>query len=142
MRAGPTHDRTQAPGAEREAVTKPRKQCAKCPWRKDVDPHDIPNGYCERRHAALEDTIAEGLRAGPLRLMACHETKPGRELPCVGWLANQLGPGNNIGLRLAVLRKQIDARFELVGEQHERFEDTLPRRRVSKRRARREEKRG
>lgn len=33
-------------------------QCAKCPWRVDVDPHDIPNGYCEVKHRALESTIA------------------------------------------------------------------------------------
>ena len=24
-------------------------QCEKCPWRKDVDPWDIPGGYDERR---------------------------------------------------------------------------------------------
>jgi hypothetical protein len=105
-----------------------RRQCAKCPWRVDVDPHDIPNGYCERKHAGLRDTIAEpgSLRVGGLRAMACHETKPGKELACVGWLANQLGHGNNIALRLAVIGKQIDGDFELVDEQHERFEDTLP----------------
>ena len=22
-------------------------QCAKCPWIKGVDPHDIPDGYCK-----------------------------------------------------------------------------------------------
>jgi hypothetical protein len=107
-----------------------RKQCAKCPWRVDVDPNEIeiPNGYCRRKHAALESTIANPnlINLDTLRMMACHETKPGRELPCVGWLANQLGPGNNIGLRIAVARRRVDASFELVGEQHERFEDTLP----------------
>src|SRR5688500_15792622 len=105
-----------------------RKQCKKCPWRVDVDPHDIPNGYCERKHAELESTIATPAvySAGQLRLMACHETAVGREKPCVGWLANQLGPGNNIGLRLAVMRGRIDAYFELVGEQHKTLEDTLP----------------
>lgn len=106
-----------------------RKQCAKCPWRVDVDPNDIPNDYCEAKHRALSDTIAkEGVLNinGPLRIMACHETKLGKELPCVGWLAHQLGPGNNIGLRLAVRSGRVSADFELVGEQHERFEDTLP----------------
>jgi hypothetical protein len=44
----------------------------------------------------------------------------------VGWLAHQLGPGNNIGLRLAVISGRIDVNFELIGEQHETFEDTLP----------------
>lgn len=106
-----------------------RRQCAKCPWRVDVDPRDIPNGYCETKHRNLKGSIAEpgslnGLAS--LRMMACHETKIGKELPCVGWLANQLGPGNNIGLRLAVATGRIDADFELVGEQHATFEDTLP----------------
>lgn len=107
-----------------------RKQCAKCPWRVDVDPHDIPNGYCEVRHAGLRGTIADPgkLRAGPLRLMACHETRPGKEKACVGWLANQLGPGNNIALRLAASAGRVEGwdEIETVGEQHERFEDTLP----------------
>jgi hypothetical protein len=107
---------------------KPRIQCAKCPWRKDVDPFDIPDGYCPTKHANLKDTIAEpgALNFGTLRIMACHESKPRREIPCVGWLANQLGPGNNLGLRIAVSAGRIDANFRLVGEQHERFEDTLP----------------
>lgn len=107
---------------------KTRKQCAKCPWRVDVDPRDIPNGYCETRHANLRDTIAApgSVRLGGLRMMACHETKPGKEIACVGWLVNQLGPGNNIGLRMAVVTGRVSANVEVVGEQHETFEDTLP----------------
>lgn len=108
-------------------MTRPRRQCAKCPWRVDVDPRDIPNGYCETRHAALKGTIADPGDArlgGELRMMACHETRPGKERPCVGWLANQLGPGNNIRLRVAAMFGRVPD-FQLVGEQHERFEDTL-----------------
>lgn len=108
---------------------KPRKQCAKCPWKKSTNPHDIPNGYCETKHANLSNTIAQGVELRMLPMMACHETKPGKELPCVGYLAHQLGPGNNIGLRLRVVTGQIDANIETVGPQHERFEDTLPRKR-------------
>ena len=102
-----------------------RQQCAKCPWKKSTDPHDIPNGYCEKKHANLKCTIAvpgELRFSGSIRLMACHETE---RSPCVGWLAHQLGPGNNIALRLAVMSKQIDGNVETVGEQHETFEDTL-----------------
>ena len=108
---------------------KPRKQCRRCPWRKDVNPHDIPNGYCVNKHAALKSTIAEPGAYDPdtqLHIMACHETKPGKERPCVGWLANQLGPGNNIMLRLRAANGHIDANVKSVGEQHERFEDRLP----------------
>lgn len=109
---------------------RPRKQCAKCPWKVSTNPREIPGGYCEAKHQALTSTVATpGCLGGigkPIRVMACHESAVGRELPCVGWLANQMGPGNNIGLRLAVFSGRIDGNIELVGDQHERLEDTLP----------------
>ena len=103
-------------------------QCAKCPWRKDVDPHDIPNGYCETKHANLADTIAKpgdlrGAFGGPMKVMACHETE---DAHCVGWLMHQAGAGNNIGLRISLMSCENIGRVRLVGEQHETFEDTLP----------------
>lgn len=105
-----------------------RKQCAKCPWKVDVDPFDIPDGYSPEKHAALAETIAEpaSINIGTMRIFACHESKPGSEIPCAGWIANQLGPGNNIGLRLAAMRGAIDPDVELDGDQHKCFEDTLP----------------
>ncbi len=106
----------------------PRRQCKTCPWRIGADPHAIPHGYCETKHRGLESTIRTGLESmvGGLRIMACHYSQVGKERPCVGWLANQLGPGNNIGLRLAVMSGRIDGDYTLRGKQHERFEDTLP----------------
>lgn len=105
------------------------KQCKACPWKKSTVPdRDIPNGYCVQRHHALRATIAEpgALRQGTtLRAMACHESPTGKERACVGWLAHQLGPGNNLLLRIQAL----DGRYgELVldGEQHASFEDTVP----------------
>lgn len=108
----------------------PRLQCRKCPWRKDVDPNDIPGGYSRKKHAALACTIARpgDLPSGPLRLMACHETPRGHELPCVGWMVHQLGPGQNLGLRMAVSMGKYDGNVETVGDQHACLEDTLPRR--------------
>ena len=106
-----------------------RKQCKACPWKVSTNPRDIPNGYCETKHAALASTIAppgQLVSAGELRWMACHETPSGKEKPCVGWLVHQLGEGNNIGLRMAVIRGRVDANVETVGEQHTRLEDTLP----------------
>ncbi len=105
------------------------KQCKKCPWRKDVNPHDIPNGYCENKHRNLESTIAKegdlsGLVAGgTIRVMACHETN---DAHCIGWLMNQLGPGNNIAERIRMLSCENSSQLRLMGEQHKRFEDTLP----------------
>lgn len=106
-----------------------REQCEKCPWKTTTNPYDIPNGYCVSKHRALKRTIADAevvasvLLRGPLHVMTCHETE--RD-PCVGWLVNQLGPGNNVALRMRVHTGKINADVRTVGPQHERFEDTLP----------------
>jgi hypothetical protein len=96
-----------------------------------TDPFEIPDGYQERKHRDLCSTIAEPgrLMGGPLRLMACHESKTGKELPCVGWLCHQLGEGNNLALRMAVMTGRVSGNVETVGPQHESFEATLPRQR-------------
>lgn len=104
------------------------KQCAKCPWRKVVDPRSIPNGYSEEKHRALRSTIARpsdlsALASNEIRVMACHET---HDTHCIGWLVNQLDRGNNIALRLDMLSCENADKIRLVGEQHESFEDTLP----------------
>lgn len=103
-------------------------QCKKCPWKVSTDPHEIPNGYSEELHHGLVCTIADpntGFRTSG-HAMACHEHPAGDEAHCVGWLMNQVGPGNNIGLRLQMLSCENAGAIRLDGEQHERFEDTLP----------------
>lgn len=103
-------------------------QCKACPWIKGSDPHAIPRGYDVEKHKALAGTIADpadplaGLR-GPLRIFGCHDE---HEAPCVGWLNNQLGDGNNIALRLALRNCTNVNRLRLRGEQHPTFNDTLP----------------
>lgn len=103
------------------------KQCAKCPWKVTTDPYDIPNSYCPTKHGKLKGTIAEqGSLRSTGRAMACHESKPSDKEPfCVGWLMHQLGPGNNISLRMRMLQYDLKD-VELDGDQHESFEDTLP----------------
>ena len=107
------------------------RQCAKCPWKVSTDPHEIPNGYGEDLHCALAGTIARpgdvaAAFNGETHAMACHESPIGDEAHCVGWLMNQLGPGNNIGLRLQMMRCENIRHVQLDGPQHETFEDTLP----------------
>lgn len=106
------------------------KQCAKCPWRKDVNPHEIPDGYSLEKHIALRATIAD-LYADltnvlswreQLRMMACHET--GNDA-CIGWLYNQLGRGNNIWLRLRIMNCENISKLEIVGKQFDCFEETI-----------------
>jgi len=55
--------------------------------------------------------------------MACHED---HEAHCIGWLMNQIGPGNNLGLRIRLTTCENARDIKLIGEQHETFEDTLP----------------
>lgn len=99
-------------------------QCDHCPWRVDTDPFDIPNGYCETKHAGLASTIAEpGSLHSNGKAMACHETD---DAHCVGWLNNQLGRGNNLGLRMSMMSCENIGKLRLKGDQHETFEDTLP----------------
>lgn len=108
---------------------KRRKQCAKCPWKKSTNPRDIPNGYDKKKHENLRGTIADDIsryRLKPtLHVMACHESPVGDEAHCVGWLMNQLGPGNNIALRLQMTRYDLSD-VQLDGPQHATFDDTLP----------------
>lgn len=100
------------------------KQCAKCPWRKHIDPHDIPNGYSEDKHRALKSTIVSGLESLVCdRVMACHEE---HDAHCIGWIVNQVGPGNNVGLRIKMISCENAGEIKLAGEQHETFTDTLP----------------
>lgn len=104
---------------------KNKRQCAKCPWKVTTDPYDIPNGYSREKHRGLEKTIAKDLRfGGELAAMSCHEFNTEDEAYCIGWLFHQLGPGNNIGLRIRMMEYDLSD-VHLDGEQHETFEDTL-----------------
>ena len=103
-------------------------QCVKCPWRVEVDPNEIPDGYSQDKHRALACTIAKPADLAEafgtaLPAMACHETE---DAHCLGWLVNQLGPGNNIRLRISMMSCENGKAIRLRGEQHECFEDTLP----------------
>jgi hypothetical protein len=105
------------------------RQCPTCPWRVDCEPlTDIPN-YVPELHHKLDHTIAEpgslcGLGAKTMHVMACHYSKPGEEFACAGWLHNQLGPGNNIAVRLRVITGDMPVPV-VDGEQYETFEETL-----------------
>ena len=102
-------------------------QCEKCPWRVETDPHDIPNGYSVDLHRGLADTIAEpGSLRSTERVFSCHEHDSAEGVHCVGWLVHQVGPGNNLGLRMQMIGCENAGAIRLRGEQHPTFEDTLP----------------
>lgn len=109
-----------------------RTQCRKCPWRLDVNSGDIPVGFNYEVHRRLGETVRHTATPlgndVPLHMMACHETAEGTcdEKPCVGWLVHQLGPGNNIRLRLQAMRDDSFADVKCVGRQRSSFEEIRP----------------
>jgi hypothetical protein len=110
---------------------KPRtaRQCKTCPWKVGADVALIPN-YQRDQHEKLTCTIADGPyvpAAGILRAMACHYSTERKNKPCIGWIYNQLGPGNNIGVRLAVMTGRLPVP-KIDGDQYETFEETLGKR--------------
>ena len=101
--------------------------CAKCPWIKDGNPYEIPNGYSRDKHCALQATIAsDPIRSlvSPTPVMACDES---HDAHCIGWLVNQIGPGNNIGLRIRMASCVNAGKIQLRGKQYDTFEETIPR---------------
>lgn len=110
-------------------------QCKSCPWRVACKPDkEIPN-YNAELHSGLACTIAkpgEIRFGGERRVMACHYSKPDAEFACAGWIHNQLGVGNNIGVRLALMSGALPVPV-IDGAQHEHFEDTLPKKKRRRR---------
>lgn len=102
-------------------------QCNTCPWRVETNPYDIPNGYTEELHEGLRSTISEGLASiYSDRVMACHKHNVEAQVHCVGWLMNQAGVGNNIGLRFKLRDCENINKVLLRGPQHQTFDETLP----------------
>lgn len=98
-------------------------QCKHCPWRVDVNPYDIPNGYDIEKHKALIETIAQDTEVKDnLNAMCCHE---GENIFCIGWLSNQI-INNNITLRIKMLHCENKNDIKLIGKQHATFEETIP----------------
>lgn len=103
-------------------------QCSKCPFKRCVNPFDIPDGYSIERHKDLQNTIATDKSpiSNTIQVMACHNSTSNNMQHCIGWLHNQLGVGNNIALRLHVRSCENIGDMQIVGEQYDKFEDTIP----------------
>lgn len=104
-------------------------QCKNCPWLLKTNPNtDIKGNYSKELHAELKKTIASGNFdediSKPFHAMACHESYNGNEDMCVGWLSNQLGPGNNVPLRLRMMNYE-KFKLKLIGPNHKTFEETI-----------------
>lgn len=83
-------------------------------------------GYDRKKHEALADSIATpGSLVGAKTTMACHGSAEDAPTVCVGWLHNQLGPGNNLGLRLRAIREPELGDYTLAGKQRASFAETF-----------------
>ncbi len=71
-------------------------------------------------------SLVSNLESGFTEVMSCHYSSEGDDSFCIGWLYNQLGEGNNIGLRIHMRDYENLHQLTVDGEQHQRFEDTLP----------------
>lgn len=100
-------------------------QCKHCPWKVSADLTKIPN-YNRQQHLDLEPCIAKDCTDFTNRpVMSCHNSKECCPEPCIGYLVNQLGIGNNIPLRLKVRNWDGIESIKTVGKQLETFEETL-----------------
>jgi len=100
-------------------------QCKACPWKISSRLEDIP-GYEAEKHRGLAGCT--GATVEGLRIMACHESPQNSPYACVGWLANQIGSGNNLNLRLALTTKRIRiGNLKLDGEQFASLEEMAER---------------
>lgn len=94
------------------------RQCVECPWRLDAQRYRFPP------QAFVE--LVWSCRQGWGRLFACHMSREGHEVACVGWLAsevaNESGP-RLFPLRIALGRGDVDPEsLVLDGPQYESFE--------------------
>lgn len=88
-------------------LSTPAQPCKSCPWRCDQKAADIP-GFDLALAEQLSDTCPDERNTGPAwgaALFACHQSKPGNELICRGWLA-QVGRAHP-SIRLAVLQGRL-----------------------------------
>jgi hypothetical protein len=108
------------------------KQCKNCPWKVDRDLRTIP-GYNPENHQKLCQTIANpdidfsevvSQLRNPMRIMACHYSTADKELPCIGWIYNQLR-NNNLALRMALIRSAQVKNLEIDGAQRATFAETF-----------------
>jgi hypothetical protein len=95
------------------------KQCAECPWRRDVAPGQFPPA----RYEALRGSVEQGWG----RLFACHKTPEEDKRACVGYVLNQIstvgGPQNFNLRRLLSSKRIVPEQMTLVGPQYDNYDE-------------------
>lgn len=100
-------------------------QCKTCPWRVEASLEDIPR-YSRAQLEDLEESCNQsGISSLSSHAMMCHHAKSNEFRPCLGWLVYAIGPGQNFGARMIANNIKNLGDVQLLGEQHETFQDTL-----------------
>jgi len=105
-----------APSQPRDALevgARPLRQgqpCATCPWRVDQHADAIPNFDLELAENLI-GTTSDQLGAP---LFACHQSRPGREVVCRGWLVAY--GWDNIAVRLKLINGSLTPEDLTAGE--------------------------
>lgn len=112
-------------------MTPVRRPCASCPWRVDQDASTIPNfrlDLAEGLAATCPSEVGELMPGQPM--FACHQSRPGAEVVCAGWLAVE--GWHHMGARLMAMTGEYPAEAFHPGaardgwpELHERYGDVL-----------------
>lgn len=100
--------------------------CPSCPWREATTASDIPNFDIELAED-LAECCPDEKGYGPdvdASMFACHQSRPGREFACAGWLAT-VGHKHPI-IRLAVMKKRLSAKALRPGQDWPRLHPTYP----------------
>lgn len=106
-----------------------RQPCPSCPWRVDQDASAIPHfslALAERLAATCPDERGMGPDFGDPQF-ACHQSRPGAEFVCAGWLA--VVGHRHPAVRMSVLAGTVPAEALEIGDGwpalHESFADVI-----------------
>jgi hypothetical protein len=78
-------------------MTKLRRPCANCPWRKDA-----PRNYWDPTHFT---DIWNNCQDDGARVMGCHKSTETKHVPCQGWI--RVMGFDAIGVRILVMTDKV-----------------------------------
>lgn len=84
------------------------RPCPCCPWRLTTHASDIPR-FSLVLAEALAETCPDEHGIGPAPrtpMFSCHQSVPGNDIPCAGWLA-QVGDCH-VGVRIALHEERLE----------------------------------
>lgn len=96
-----------------------RQPCKTCPWRTGQDATEIPGfdvDLVERLERCAEDSI-------DAPQFGCHQSRPGEEFVCAGWLA--VCGWDSLSVRLALARGEYDKEQLQPGDDWPELEGSL-----------------